>query len=93
VERQVDLAGVLDPLIHGVRLPPRLVLVVIEVRQVGRRVCLWPRTVAHLARLLGAGRTRLHAELCRALLAASVGGLYQDVEGCVLEARNASLGT
>jgi hypothetical protein len=54
-------------------------------------VCLWSGLVAHLAGLLGAGRTRLHTELRGPLLAASVGGLDEDVEGCVLEARNASL--
>jgi hypothetical protein len=93
VEGEVDLVGVLDGLKHRLRLPPRLVLIVVEVGEVGRRVCLGPRAVTHLARLLGAGSTRLHTELGRTLLAAGVGGLYEDTEGRILEARDASLGT
>jgi hypothetical protein len=93
VEGEVDLVWVLDGLVHGLRLPPRLVLVVVEVCEVGRRVCLRSRAVAHLTRLLGAGRTRLHTELCRTLFAASVSGLYEDIEGRVLEPRNTSLRT
>ena len=38
IEREVDDVGVLDVVHHGVRLPPRLVLEVVEVGEVGGRV-------------------------------------------------------
>lgn len=38
MQRQVDLLGVLDALIHSLRLPPRLVVrIVMQIRQEVRR--------------------------------------------------------
>lgn len=38
MEGQVDLVGVLDGLEHGLRLPPRLIFIVVEIREVGSGV-------------------------------------------------------
>lgn len=88
MQRKVDPVWVLYPIIHGLALPPRLVVVIIEIRQiVGGMGQLRLRRVAQLARLLRLGDARLEAVLGRSLggLAAGVGRLDAHVEGGVHE--------
>lgn len=92
IQREVNLIGELDPLEHGLRLPPRMVVVVVEIRQVlGGVGELGHVGIADLARLLGAVAARLEAVFLRALLAARVGHLHAPVEGCIHELGHAFL--
>ena len=86
------MGRVLDALEHRVRLPPRDVVVVVEVGQVvGRVGGVQHAGVANVARLLRALGARLRAELARPVHAAGVGRLDSQVEGRVHEVRDASL--
>lgn len=93
MEGKVDLVGVLDAFEHRLRLPPCLVFIVVEIREVLRRVRLGPSGITDLTRFLGARRTRLHAELRGTFFTTCVSGLHKDIEGRVLESRDASLRT
>lgn len=89
VQRDVDL--VVGGILHRVRLPPGLVVGVVQVGEVARRELALVAAVAGAARV-GAERARLHAVLAAApVLTARVGGLHVQVEGGVLERRDASL--
>ena len=89
VEGEVDRIWVLDPIEHGLALPPRRLLVPVEVRQEAGVVAqLRVRRVAVVA---GARGARLHAVVLGGG-AAHVGRLHRVIEGDVLELGQAAAG-
>lgn len=89
VQGEVDRAGVLHSVKHGLALPPGGLLVAVEVSQVGDVVVqLGVSCVALVAGAHGAG---LHAVVLGGKTA-HVGGHHRLVEGCVLKLWNTSAG-
>lgn len=80
MEGEIDLIGVFDAFVHGVRLPPGSIVIIIVVGEERVRVIA---ASANFARLLL--HTRLLTELDGTVLAARIRRLHQHVESCVFE--------
>lgn len=87
VQGEVDRIGVLDPVKHGLALPPCVLLVPVEVRQEAGVVA--QLRIGGVAEAAGARRARLHAVLL-GRRAAHVGRHHCAVEGDVLELGHAA---
>lgn len=86
------MGRVLDALEHRVRLPPRDVVVVVEVGEVIDRVGgVRHAGVANVARLFWSFGAGLRAKLARSVHAARVGRLHWQVERRVHKVRDAPL--
>jgi hypothetical protein len=81
---------VLDSLPHGLGLPPREVVGVVEVSEVGGGVRVVSASAARVARLV-VGLTRLNAVLDVVKVAARVCRLHRHAERGVLELRHTPL--
>lgn len=83
---EIDLIRIFDAFVHGVRLPPSGIVIIIMISEEGSWVIATPTNFAWLLLY-----TRLLAEFDRMVLAACVGCLHQNVKSRVFERRYASL--
>lgn len=82
VQGEVDRVWVLDPIEHGLALPPGVFLAAVEVREEAGAVAQ-PR-LGGVAAVAGASHAHLHAVFFRRR-ATRVGRLHAAIEGQVLE--------
>jgi hypothetical protein len=84
MKSEIDGCRILHPFQHRLTLPPRPVILVIEVCHVLRgMVRFWLAIIADVARLAGADRPGLKTEFRFFRYSTSVGSVYRQPKGCI----------